>query len=219
MPTVVGDTKSFTMYESLSYDGIKGCKALSHAATVTRCSGLNSDYVYRLEDKMSSGADTVCGMEGGAERLTTTTDPTTTFSSTTNHPQCTSKLTLTESWRNDSPNKPGGVYHNDMGLIDGGKTWFTFDGDAGKELKNTCPTQYSCGSTGSYWSDDPMPTAVGETRSFKIYESWSKDGHSNCKAFSYDATVTKCRGSVNDFYVYRLDDRMSGGDDTICGMN
>ena len=91
-------------------------------------------------------------------------------------------------------------------------------GTAGKQLKITCPKQLSCGSSGAYWSDDHMPTVVGDTKSFAMYESYSSDGINNCKKRRFAATVTKC-SSLHSDYVYRLDVEMSSRGDTFCGMN
>ena len=83
---------------------------------------------------------------------TITTEPTTTTSIPLPS-QCTSSatLTLTESWRNNySGPDPG---NDDINILLPGVTWFRFTGAAGNLLKNTCPTKYSCGSSGAYWSN------------------------------------------------------------------
>ena len=144
---------------------------------------------------------------------TTTTTPSTTEPEITNSklPQCvsTSTVNLTQYWRNNYSGSR--LSNSDVDSLY--KVWFRFTGAAGNQLKNTCPTQYSCGSTGAYWSDDHMPTVVGDTRSFTMYESVE-----GCKKRRFAATVTKC-SSLHSDYVYRLDVKMSGGYDTFCGMN
>lgn len=129
--------------------------------------------------------------------------------------QCTSMstLNLTQGWRNSYP---GDDRINSDVTILSNKRWFRFKGEAGTRLKNTCPTQYSCGSTAGYWSDHQMPREVGDPRSFTLYESWSSDSYTRCKSKSFKATVTKC--SKRGDYVYRIDEKMSGGLDTVCSM-
>ena len=143
----------------------------------------------------------------------TPTEPKTTYSKL---PQCvsTSTVNLTQYWRNNYNGSR--LTNRDVDSLY--KVWFRFTGAAGNQLKNTCPTQFSCGSDGAYWSDDGMPNVVGDTKSFTMYESWATNSTDNCRTNSFAATVTKC-SSLNSDYVYRLDDKMSGGDDTICGMD
>ena len=132
--------------------------------------------------------------------------------------QCLSSTTqnLTESWRNNHQNKDG--IYSDREALDKGRRWFRFVGAAGRKLRDNCPMYYNCGSTGAFWSDDVMPKRAGETKSFQMYESWShKEDPNLCRMHTYKATVTRC--SANGDYVYRLDGEMSGGPDTVCGMD
>lgn len=66
MPKQVGETMKFLMYESYydPGDSISECKTggRKYSATVTRCSD-KGDFVYKLEDSMSSESDTVCGTD------------------------------------------------------------------------------------------------------------------------------------------------------------
>ena len=131
--------------------------------------------------------------------------------------QCTSPKTvsLTESWRNNYGRRG---YHKDAGIYDEGRTWFRFTGKAGNQLKNTCPNQYSCGSSAAYWSDDRMPSSVGETLHFYMYESlYSGDHQSFCKERKFRSKATLC--SNDGDYVYLLEERMSDGYDTLCGKH
>ena len=132
--------------------------------------------------------------------------------------QCTSPNTvsLTELWRNNY--RGGRQYFSDAGIYDEGRTWFRFTGKAGSRLINTCPYKYSCGSSGAYWSDDRMPTKVGETLDFYMYERYYNSYFSECKANqqSFKSKVTLC--SKGEDYVYLLEGKMSGGEDTLCGI-
>ena len=145
--------------------------------------------------------------------ITTTTMRTTT---TTLLPaQCTSSATLnlTESWRN---NWNGSVMSNsDVDLLKPGLTWFRFTEDGGNLLMNACAPKYSCGSTGAYWSNSSLPIRIGETVSITYYQNIVTTGCS--MAGEYQGRATRCsadRGGV----VYIMDEPMSGGPDTVCGM-
>ena len=147
---------------------------------------------------------------------TITTEPTTTTSIPLPS-QCTSSatLTLTESWRNNySGPDPG---NDDINILLPGVIWFRFTGAAGNLLKNTCPTKYSCGSSGAYWSNSLLPTRVGETVSITFYESYSRNSASGCNYGAHRGRATRCsadRGGV----VYIMDEVMDSEDDTVCGM-
>ena len=149
---------------------------------------------------------------------TTTSSPSTDGNFTSLPSQCTSPKTvnLTESWRNNYPRK--GPLHSDTGTYDEGRTWFRFTGKAGSQLKNICPKQYSCGSSGAYWSDDPMPSTVGGTLDFYMYESYHNTKLYECKTNQrkFKSQATLC--SPDGDYVYLLEGKMSGKDDTLCGM-
>ena len=132
--------------------------------------------------------------------------------------QCTSPLTLnlTEHWRNNYKGPP--LKHKDIDIVGKGQTWFRFVGQAGNQLRNKCPNWDSCGSSGTYWSDDNMPSKVGQTIDFLLYEAFSSDGRGSCKIATYHAYVTKCSAERGSF-VYKMKDEMSGGKDTLCGMD
>ena len=66
-----------------------------------------------------------------------------------------------------------------------------------------------------------MPEKVGETLQFNMYESWAKSVESKeCRIGDrkFPTTVTRCSNADAD-YVYRFDSEMSGGLDTVCGMD
>ena len=57
MPTRVGETVKFNMYE-------RECdKRLPRAATVTRCTSDRGGLVYRVDSDDLSGGDSICGMD------------------------------------------------------------------------------------------------------------------------------------------------------------
>lgn len=156
-------------------------------------------------------------------RSTTTRRPTTksTPTSISDKEACRSSktITLSESWRNS--NKvilPKDKRHDDTEMLNG-QTWFRFTGAAGIQLKNTCPLFFGCGSGAGYWSDSLMPTRVGQTNRITMYESWAKKFPSvECKLREFNATVTRCSAKKGDL-VYQMNEGMSGGADTVCGMN
>ena len=159
---------------------------------------------------------------------TTTTTPTstTTFTQTTTTyydtlpSECisSSTRTLADSWRKNSPRVS--PYNTDLGTLDGGRAWFRFWGAAGSLLKNTCPTQRSCGSDGAFWSDSPLPTRVGETINITFYESYhySSVYADSCRVLNFRGRATRC-SEDREGVVYIMDDDMSGGADTFCGMD
>ena len=63
-----------------------------------------------------------------------------------------------------------------------------------------------------------MPTKVGETLTFYMYESFYNGDRSKCKAFQrrFKSKATLC--SPDGDYVYLLVGKMTAGYDTICGM-
>ena len=83
------------------------------------------------------------------------------------------------------------------------------------------PGEFSCGSSGAYWSDSPLPTRVGETVNITFYESYFSgplDSLDDCKDNgAHRGRAIRCsadRGGV----VYIMDEAMDGQDDTVCGM-
>lgn len=92
-------------------------------------------------------------------------------------------------------------------------------GAAGILLKNTCPGRYSCGSDGAYWSDAVLPVEIGQTIDITFYESVDGPGYEGeCKYRNFNGRATRCsadRGGV----VYIVNSQMSGGGDTVCGMD
>ena len=105
--------------------------------------------------------------------------------------------------------------NSDVDLLKPGLTWFRFTEDGGNLLMNTCAPKYSCGSTGAYRSDSSPPTEIGETVTIIYLENIVTTGCSIIRR--YQGRATRCladRGGV----VYIMDEPMSGGPDTVCGM-
>lgn len=42
-------------------------------------------------------------------------------------------------------------------------------------MRNTCPVKYACGGTAAYWSESKMPTKVGMTKIYILYDSLTDD--------------------------------------------
>lgn len=142
----------------------------------------------------------------------------TTIKSSSNPCTSPSTVNLTEIWRNDYKHILGKEFRHDDTKLLTETTWFRFTGAAGSQLKNSCPLWYSCGAGAAYWTDaTTMPKKVGEILKINVYESWAKGFPSEeCKRRKFVSTVMRC--SSNKF-VYRMDTGLSGGADTVCGMN
>lgn len=134
--------------------------------------------------------------------------------------ECTSPATLnlTEPWRN---NYTGRSRNSDNRILLPNKTWFRFKGDAGTQLRNTCPHAQECGSSGAYWSSDSMPHVIGETITITLYESYRSkstpptDPVCRNNAYIY-AFATRC--SATGDFVYMLKEPFNSDSDTVCGM-
>ena len=146
----------------------------------------------------------------------------TTTTSTPLPSQCTSSATLnlTESWRNNYNGT--NLRYDDILILLPGVTWFRFTGAAGNLLKNTCPVEFSCGSSGAYWSDSPLPTRVGETVNITFYESYYSgplDSLDDCiDNGAHRGRATRCsadRGGV--VYIMNVDMDYKYG--IFCGMD
>ena len=105
------------------------------------------------------------------------TTPTTTTIPITTRPslpvECLNAINLTESWRLDhsgSDIRPiNGGWNCDTSLINSGRPWFRFSGNAGSKLLNNCPAYFSCGTVCGIWSNSTMPSQVGVRVAFTAY--------------------------------------------------
>ena len=63
-----------------------------------------------------------------------------------------------------------------------------------------------------------MPSSVGETLDFYMYESYYNTLRSECKTHQrkFKSRATLC--SADGDYVYLLEGKMSSRGDTLCGM-
>ena len=163
--------------------------------------------------------------------VSTTTMPTTTTSTTSSTtppttekpawvpPQCRSAINLTEIWRRDylgrdiKPISPSRYNCDNAYMFFEDNPWFRFTAAAGNRLMNRCVrNKYSCGSRIGLWSDDVMPTVIGERYVMHAYED-------DCNRYStkHRMFVMRCSDAPHDF-IYRH----RGTNDcyySFCGMS
>ena len=142
---------------------------------------------------------------------TTTTTPTTTpdVTTTTARPipvECMNAINLTESWRLDHSGrriKPNnGRYNCDTSsMMDAGRPWFRFSGNAGDKLVDHCVPVFSCGTGATMWSNSTMPDKVGVVTPITVYGN----DFGSCTDYTKKSSVMRCSDNAND-YVYRYDD-------------
>ena len=168
----------------------------------------------------TTGGWTTTGAWSTTEPWTTTTTeaPTTTYPPTTESSDpCVSAVTFSESWRRDCSGSRIQPINNDYNcdtetIIEQGISWFRFTGPAGNRLRNTCPPSYSCGTRAGFWCNDTMPSSVGESRTARMYASWSGD----CTYGTLQVRVMRCSSRVNDYiYLYEGGRWCDGG---FCSM-
>ena len=136
----------------------------------------------------------------------TTTPDVTTTTATSAPVECLNAINLTESWRLDHSGrkiKPTNNYYNcdTRDMINAGRPWFRFTGNAGNKLLDHCVPVYSCGTAVTMWSNSTMPDKVGVVTPITVYRN---DGVS-CTAYTKKSSVMRCSDRAND-YVYRYDD-------------
>ena len=154
--------------------------------------------------------------------LTEMTTPTTTTIPTTTPPslpvECVNAINLTESWRLDhsgSHIRPiNGEYNGDTrDMINSGRPWFRFSGNAGSKLLDSCPPWYSCGTEIPFWSNSTMPSAIGVVTRFTAQGSFIK-----CNQIDRQFSVMRCSSAPSDF-VYRYEDISDHWNLGFCGMD
>lgn len=136
--------------------------------------------------------------------------------------ECRNAINLTESWRSDhnaSDIKPhNGTYNCDTShMIDNGRPWFRFSGQAGNVMSNKCPPNFSCGAVIGLWTDEPMPQQVGVVSSIRVYGSYLRF----CKSALWGSkrvSVLRCSSAPEDV-VYRYDDVSADCYFGFCGMH
>ena len=136
----------------------------------------------------------------------TTTPDVTTTTATSAPVECLNAINLTESWRLDhsgSRIRPNNGDHNcdTKDMINAGRPWFKFTGNAGDKLLDHCVPIWSCGTGATMWSNSTMPDKVGVVTPITVY------GHASgrCTYFTLKSSVMRCSSRAND-YVYRYDD-------------
>ena len=136
----------------------------------------------------------------------TTTPDVTTTTATSAPVECLNAINLTESWRLDhsgSKIKPKNGHYNcdTRDMINAGRPWFRFTGNAGNKLLDHCVPTWSCGTASTMWSNSTMPDKVGVVTPITVYRN---DGVS-CTNYTKNSSVMRCSDRAND-YVYRYDD-------------
>jgi cysteine-rich repeat protein len=117
----------------------------------------------------SDGCSASCELEGG--------------------PECSNYTSLTDSSRHFQ--KGGGVTC-DSGL----NGWYRFEGQAGTQMLETCPSQNSCGTSAPGWMAGGHPSVNEGKVTRTVNFHWS----SGCSTWSTSIQVSNCGG----FYVYEL---------------
>lgn len=144
------------------------------------------------------------------------------LTNSSNPSQCNSSdtVSLSDSWRNHY--KGSDLENDDIKILFPHKTWFRFTDEAGTKIRDTCPTQFECGSSGAYWSNDTMPYMVGVTKVIRLYESYRDEDddiydRSCTQNTVIEALATRC--SEKGHFVYQLLEPFDSEDDTVCGMS
>ena len=150
------------------------------------------------------------------EKLSTT-NPTTAIAP---QPQeCKKAINLTKAWRLDYSGSGIMPVNNDLNqdtlrMIDQGRPWFRFRGQAGVQLLNRCVLWKSCGTAVNLFSNSTMPAQVGVVTHMNLYGA-SQTG--NCQHAVDRGSVMRCSDKPHD-YVYRYDGNNRGYATGFCGM-
>ena len=118
--------------------------------------------------------------------------------------ECLGAVNLTEDWRSNYTtgfSNPAAFNCDTNDMKQQGRPWFRFTSGAGNRLVDRCISPNSCGTHGPIWSDDTTPKLVGVVTPYRMYGSTG----SNCKLFTFRASIIKCSDRVLDF-VYRYED-------------
>lgn len=143
--------------------------------------------------------------------VTTTTMATTTVPAPS---QCLTAQNLTQRWRisDRGGNRDGTMQCDSRTMISQGRPWFRFSGAAGSSLSNICVPPYSCMSCIGFWSNDVMPSSVGQVTRINFYGSWT----SGCKTYTQPANVIRCSSRSKDFIYQYLGSTVCNG--ALCSM-
>ena len=108
-----------------------------------------------------------------------------------------------------------GNYNGDtLRMINQGRLWFRFSGQAGVQLLNRCIQCHSCGCSVNLFTNGTMPTDVGIITPIDLYGA---DCGGNCQFAIDRGSVMRCSDRSNDF-VYRYDGNDRRTDIGFCGM-
>ncbi len=122
------------------------------------------------------------------------------------NPECSDYTELSDAWRNVT-------WEYDMprcdNILRGG--WYRVTGEAGTEMLDYAPGDYSCGTHAPGWLDGHPDLDLGETTAHTVCYDWSGPGD-DC-TWSHDIRVTNC----GRFYVYDLIPTSWGCSGVYCG--
>ena len=134
--------------------------------------------------------------------------------------ECQTAINLTEYWRRDNNGsylKPDGAYHCDLqDMINdyAERPWFRFTGYAGKMMLHSCPPYYSCGTRGGLWSNEAMPSEIGEVMATNAFGSWG----GTCKNLWVPILVMRCSDDFLYDFIYKLNVSSVSCPYSFCGM-
>lgn len=122
------------------------------------------------------------------------------------YPECTDAVDFNQSWRldhNGSHIRPGGHKSYNGYACDFNTEhieWFRFTGLAGSRILDKCPPEYSCGTLIAYWTDEWMPSRLGERKLITVYGAESS---TDCKLDTLQVVSMRCR---DNSLVFKLED-------------
>ena len=134
--------------------------------------------------------------------------------------ECESAITLTDSWRNVNAGTeivPSGGRNCDTRDMNNNypeRPWFRFAGDAGNMMLNYCPPSASCGTHVGMWTDEEMPSVVGEIKEVAVSGSYV----GNCNFHSGSILVMRCSQDTSFDFIYQFNDDYTGCSYGFCGM-
>ena len=134
--------------------------------------------------------------------------------------ECLSAISLTDYWRNVDAGTditPPGGYNCDLRDMNDNYPdwpWFRFAGAAGNMMLNSCPPSKSCGTHVGMWTDEEMPSVVGEIIEVPAYGSYL----GNCNYQTRSILVMLCSNDSSFDFIYQFNDDLRGCNYGFCGM-
>ena len=95
------------------------------------------------------------------------------------------------------------------------RPWFRFARDAGNMMLNSCPSSSSCGTHAGMWTDEEMPSAVGESIVISVYGSYSN----KCKYGTWSILVMRCSNDTDYDFIYQYNEDATSCSYSFCGMS